>query len=305
MKIIEYFSLENKEYWLEQIGKSDWSAGKFLYELLRDGTLRNTVGENALVPLLTDGEKLVSFCTFAMLDEIQPTDLTPWIGFVYTFPEYRGHRYAGQLLDWCDSVATVMGNEAVYISTDQIGIYEKYGYEYFTTMKNIRGEDCRIYRKLLQTDGPEKDARMERGGKYKTEIVTAARKGIDPTAVCGFSCNHCFLGEWCGGCRSFFNCCSYGACNEKGLCPNIKCCKEKNYDGCYNCPEIESCTKGFYSLGKDGNAAKAQCLFIKKHGKEAFFRVQDNLHKKFNFQKVQEVLGYEIEGALKILEENL
>lgn len=175
MQIIEYFSSENKQHWLEQIGKSDWSAGKFLYELLRDGTLRNTVGENALVPLLIDGEKLVSFCTFAMLDEILPTDLTPWIGFVYTFPEYRGHRYAGQLLDWCDSVATIMGKEAIYVSTDHIGLYEKYGYEYFADMKNIRGENSRVHRKFLQVEGPDKNARMERGGKYKAEIEGALK----------------------------------------------------------------------------------------------------------------------------------
>jgi len=45
--------------------------------------------------MLTDGEKLVAFCTFAPRDEIWPTDLTPWIGFVYTYPEYRGRRNAG------------------------------------------------------------------------------------------------------------------------------------------------------------------------------------------------------------------
>ncbi len=30
--------------------------------------------------LLTDGDELVSYCTYAKKDDIQPTDLTPWMG---------------------------------------------------------------------------------------------------------------------------------------------------------------------------------------------------------------------------------
>ena len=91
MKIIEYFTSENQAHWLEEIRKSDWDAGQYLYTLLRDGKLKSVVGRTALVPMLVEGEtgKIVSFCTFAPLDDIQPTTLSPWIGFVYTFPEYR------------------------------------------------------------------------------------------------------------------------------------------------------------------------------------------------------------------------
>lgn len=153
MKIIEYYSSKNKALWHNQMMACDWGAGQWLGELLRDNDLQNKVGEGVLVPMLTDGDKLVSFCTFAPLDEIQPTDLTPWIGFVYTFPEYRGHRYAGQLLEWAENVAGTRGHEAVYISTDHVGLYETYGYEFFTTMKSIDDDECRIYRKMLQTEG--------------------------------------------------------------------------------------------------------------------------------------------------------
>lgn len=304
MKIIEFFSSENQEHWLEEIAKSDWGAGQWLGDLLKEGKLRENTGAGTLVPMLTDGDKLISFCTFAPLDEIQPTDLTPWIGFVYTFPEYRGHRYAGEILDWCESMATVMGKKSIYISTNHVGLYESYGYEFLDIMKDIQGEDCRVYTKSLQANGPEKDGRCERGEKWKAEVVSAAKKDLDMTSYCGFSCSHCFLGEWCGGCRSFFNCCSYGTMCDKGVCTNISCCREKGYDGCYECGDIVNCTKGFYSIGKDGIAAKAQALFVRKYGKEEFFKVHDNLHAKYDFQKTQEVLGYDLDGALKIMEEN-
>ena len=97
MEVINFFSSDRQEYWLAEIGKSDWSAGHFLYKLLKNGELQDYVGENVKVLLLVDGDELVSFCTYAEKDDIQPTDLTPWIGWVYTFPQRRGHHYARQL----------------------------------------------------------------------------------------------------------------------------------------------------------------------------------------------------------------
>ena len=58
--------------------------------------------------------------------------------------------------------------------------------------------------------------------------------------------------------------------------------------------------------GTDGAAAcKAQALFIRKHGKEAFFRVQDALHTLYDFEKTQQLLGQSVAGGLKILEDCL
>ena len=73
-------------------------------------------------------------------------------------------------------------------------MYEKYGYEFFKTDKDIGGEDSRVYRKAFAIDGPDKDRRNEKGANWKAEIVKEARKGVDMAAYCGFSCNHCFLG---------------------------------------------------------------------------------------------------------------
>ena len=306
MEIIEYFTTENKEHWLQEIKACDWGAGQYLHQLLRDHQLKDMVGETALVPMLVEGEKLVAFCTFAPLDDIQPTQLSPWIGFVYTFPEYRGHRYAGLLLDYAESLATVMEREYIYISTGHTGLYEKYGYEFFQIAKDIGGEDSRVYRKALSVDGSDKDRRYENGGKWKAELVKAARKGVDMIAYCGFSCNHCFLGEWCGGCRSVFSCCSFGTLHDKGKCPNIECCQEKGIDGCYECTKLDGCVKGFYRKDNEGaGACKAQAMFIRKYGKEKFVQVQNKLHESFDFKKVQEMLGPDEQEGLKILESYL
>ena len=56
VNIIEYFSTDDKEYWLSKIKKSDWGAGQYLHELLKNQKLKQFVGENTKVFMLVDGE---------------------------------------------------------------------------------------------------------------------------------------------------------------------------------------------------------------------------------------------------------
>ena len=145
MEVINYFDCDNKKHWLDEIKKADWGAAGFLYELLSKGTFLEAVGENSKVLLLVDGDILISFCTYAKLDDVQPTNFTPWMGFVYTFPEYRVHRYVGLLMAEIDRLAKDEGVSEVYISTNHIGLYEKYGCEFKCEMKDMDGEMTRVY----------------------------------------------------------------------------------------------------------------------------------------------------------------
>ena len=149
MKIIEFFESKNKEYWFSQIAQSDWGAGQYLSYLLKDGKLFELVGANSRVLMLVEGEELISFCTLTQMDDVQPTNLTPWIGWVYTFPTHRGKHLSGELLKHAEALAKKDGATYTHISTNHIGLYEKYGYEFFITAKDIEGEDTRVYRKSL------------------------------------------------------------------------------------------------------------------------------------------------------------
>lgn len=145
MKVINYFDCPKKEYWLEEIGKSDWEAGKFLYQLLKEGKLQEFVGDNVKVLMLVDGDELISYCTYAEKDDIQPTDLKPWIGWVYTFPQRRGQRFVGKLFDEIAKIAKSENISQAYISTNHVGLYEKYGCEFYQMMADIGGEMSRVY----------------------------------------------------------------------------------------------------------------------------------------------------------------
>ncbi len=141
--------------------------------------------------------------------------------------------------------------------------------------------------------------------RIKNRLCRQARRGVDPIAYCGFSCNHCFLAEWCGSCRTVYNVCAFATISPDGKCPNAVCCQEKGIDGCYECDNLESCEAGFYIPSNDGaQAAKAQAMYIRKHGKKAFLKVHDRLHQKYDFAKTQEILGQDCREGLRILEES-
>ena len=141
--------------------------------------------------------------------------------------------------------------------------------------------------------------------RIKNRLCKLERKGVDPIAYCGFSCNHCFLSEWCGSCRTAYNTCSFATVSPDGKCPNAVCCQKKGIDGCYACDQLENCEKGFYTPSNDGaNAARAQAMYIRKHGKKEFLKMHDRLHEKNDFAKTQEILGQDWHEGLQILEES-
>ena len=150
MTVINFFDSDKQSHWLKQIKRSDWKPGVLLHDFLTNGSFFDAVGDGSKVLLLTDGDKLVSYCTYARWDDIQPTGLSPWMGFIYTFPEYRGNRYAGLLFDEVERLAKQEQVNEVYISTNHIGLYEKYGCEFFAMMNDMDGNPSRVYVKKVQ-----------------------------------------------------------------------------------------------------------------------------------------------------------
>ena len=182
-KILEYFTCENKEHWLREIQKSDWGAGQYLYSLLKENKLKALVGATTLVLMLTDGDKLVSFCTLAPLDDVQPTSYMPWVGFVYIHSRSTAAALCRSAFDRCRKHRGCHGTEVHHISTNHIGLYEKYGYTFLETAQDISGGETRIYRKALLDSGPETERRLKNGARYKSESYPAARAGRRPDGV--------------------------------------------------------------------------------------------------------------------------
>lgn len=139
----------------------------------------------------------------------------------------------------------------------------------------------------------------------KNKLIQEEKKKVSPFAACGLHCDYCFLTEWCGGCRSTCNMCSYATIYEDNLCPNLSCSKEKGLEGCYESEQIVDCKKGFYNPQSDGAiASKAYAIFQKKYGKEAFVTALKKLHGTYDFNKLHELFNDNVEKTVQILEEN-
>ena len=95
MEIIEYFSDSRKEHWLSRIADAKWLPASFLCQLLSNSeSFERNLGAGGKVFLLTDGDELISFAALTHQDSIKDENLFPWIGYVFTFPQYRGNRYS-------------------------------------------------------------------------------------------------------------------------------------------------------------------------------------------------------------------
>ena len=144
MQILDYFRADNQPHWLSAIAHNEWRAAKYLARRLENGEFHQEFGK-CTVYLLTEGDKLISFLTLTERDCIDAPEYTPWIGFVHTAPEYRGQRRIGKLIDHACAVAREYGAARVYLATDHIGLYEKYGFSYLENRVDREGEDSRIY----------------------------------------------------------------------------------------------------------------------------------------------------------------
>lgn len=149
---------------------------------------------------------------------------------------------------------------------------------------------------------PGKAGCVENCRRIKAEWVKAARAGVDPVSVCGHHCDFCFLGQWCGGCRSGYNCCSFATISPDGICPQVKCADEKGLEGCWLCTELDGCEKGYYG-NQDEYVAKATAMFIRKHGKETYTEaLRCAVEAGENYPKSFDAQG-SVEAALRLLEQ--
>lgn len=151
MEIINYFKSDKPDHWLSEIKNGDWRAIPTLVRFIEENSFHNNLGKGTLL-LLTEGDRLLSFVTFAERDSIEDDSLSPWVGFVYTFPEYRGHRYVGKLIRRCEEIAAENGVPSIFVCTDHVGLYEKYGFSYIESRADIYGDDSRIYRKNISEE---------------------------------------------------------------------------------------------------------------------------------------------------------
>ncbi|MEA4863540.1 MAG: GNAT family N-acetyltransferase [Victivallaceae bacterium] len=78
-------------------------------------------------------------------DFISRMDLWPWLCALYIAEPYRGQAFGSELIDYIKGDAARLDFPRLYLCTDHVGYYEKYGFEYLGNGYAPWGDTSRIY----------------------------------------------------------------------------------------------------------------------------------------------------------------
>jgi GNAT superfamily N-acetyltransferase len=95
--------------------------------------------------LLMDQEEIIGSYGLITNDFISRQDLYPWLCALYIEERYRGMRLGSRLLEHGRTEAGRLGFSRVYLCTNHVGYYEKYGWTYLGQGYHPWGDESRIY----------------------------------------------------------------------------------------------------------------------------------------------------------------
>ena len=132
MSEYKYFNLREKQELKENAANwfhEKWGVPKEAYLECMEAYLKGDTEYGWYLCL--DGDKIVGGLGVIDNDFHDRKDLTPNICAVYTEEEYRCQGIAGMLLNMAVENLKTKGITPVYLVTDHVGFYERYGWEFF------------------------------------------------------------------------------------------------------------------------------------------------------------------------------
>jgi GNAT superfamily N-acetyltransferase len=96
--------------------------------------------------LLKNEDEIIGCAGLITNDFISRMDLYPWLCALYIEEKHRGNAYGEVLLHKAMDDTKKGGFSTMYLCTDHIGYYEKYGFKYIGMGFHPWGDDSRIYK---------------------------------------------------------------------------------------------------------------------------------------------------------------
>lgn len=137
---------ENPEYLSHAVDyfSSKWGAG---YDVYKD-CITHSLDTPSPLPrwylLEKDGGEIIGCFSLITNDFNSRQDLWPWLAALYIEETERGQALGGKMLAHGVAEAKRLGFDTVYLATDHIGYYEKYGWKYIGTCYSP-GDESRLY----------------------------------------------------------------------------------------------------------------------------------------------------------------
>ena len=122
-----------------------WGAGKTLAKAMRENDFTDW---ERVIAAFEQGQ-IAGFCTVTRTDCIPDVKYTPYIGFMFVDENYRGRRLSEKLIMNAMEYLKGLGFREVYLVSDHINLYEKYGFEVIDRKMAPWGEEEKIYVTVL------------------------------------------------------------------------------------------------------------------------------------------------------------
>ena len=137
---------ENPEYLDPAVDyfSSKWGIDRQIYY----DSISNSITTDNPLPrwyLMSDGERIIGSFGLIENDFMVRKDLKPWLCALYIEESERGKALGSKLLAHGRQEAKLLGFDKVYLCTDHIGYYEKYGWSFLGYEDSEWGGKTRVY----------------------------------------------------------------------------------------------------------------------------------------------------------------
>ena len=126
---------------MEYAENCTWVAGKHLAMLMRE----NRFSEWESVFAAIENGQIIGYCTFLKTDYYPENRYSPWISSIFVGETHRGRRISQRMIETVIIYARSLGFSKVYIPSDLVGMYEKYGFSKVDELVNYGGDTDSIY----------------------------------------------------------------------------------------------------------------------------------------------------------------
>lgn len=132
---------------IHQIEGIKWKAGAFLARRIKSSDFH----EQDVVVVITDQQgELIGFCALTQKDIAEDeSKYGPFLSTMFVSEKYRNKGYAKKLVQLIIDEAIKRSISSLYILTQHIGLYEKYGFNQIDQILDIHGREMRVLVKQL------------------------------------------------------------------------------------------------------------------------------------------------------------
>ena len=122
--------------------RCSWGAGPYLAGMMEENAFSDW--ERVVLGMDEQGNPF-GFCTVVREDCIPDPAMYPLIGFVFIDERCRGRRLSQNMIEFASEYLKDQGFRQVYLGSDHVELYEKYGFHPVMTYMSHRGVEETAY----------------------------------------------------------------------------------------------------------------------------------------------------------------